>query len=167
MNKVKENNEMLEKINQCFLSLGSAVEKNIYEIIKAAGEIFDGAYVLYKGEEGQFLCVHAGWQMPEDLDVMDKKEGHICYDVIKRGDDKPFIVYDLDRTSYAETDPNVNKYKLKTYIGFVVKCKDKAVGSLCVVFQNNRDFSETELEALSILAKALGMQEKWRSAEEE
>jgi signal transduction histidine kinase len=158
--------EALEKINQCFLSFGPNPDKNINKIVETAGLIFKGTCALYNKEENGLLCIKESWNIPEDLKLQDNKEGHICYDVISNKKDEPFVITDLDTTIYTETEPNVTKCKLKTYLGCAVKAHNKAMGSLCVVFQNNKTFNSNELKIFYILAETLGVEEERKKAQE-
>lgn len=158
--------EALEKVNQCFLSFGPNPDKNINKIVETAGLIYRGTCALYNKEEDGLLCTKGAWNIPEDLKLEDNKEGHICYDVISDNEDEPLVITGLDETPYAKTDPNVTKYKLKTYVGCAVKVRDKAIGSLCVVFQKNKTFNSNELKIFYILTEALGVEEERKEAEE-
>ncbi len=162
----KKEEETLDKVNKCFLSFGPNPEENINKIVETAGLIFKGTCALYKKEDDALLCTIGGWNIPENLKREDKKEGHICYDVISNNKDEPFAINDLDETLYSKTDPNVTKYKLKTYVGCAVKAHGKAIGSLCVVFQKNRTFNANELKIFYILAEALGVEEERKKAED-
>ncbi|HUU19697.1 MAG TPA: CBS domain-containing protein [Sedimentisphaerales bacterium] len=162
----KKEEETLDKVNKCFLSFGPNPEENINKIVETAGLIFKGTCALYNKEEGAILCTRGGWNIPENLKREDKKEGHICYDVISNNKDEPFVINGLDETPYAKTDPNVTKYQLKTYVGCAVKAHGKVIGSLCVVFQKNRTFNSNELKIFYILAEALGVEEERKKAEE-
>jgi signal transduction histidine kinase len=148
------------------LSFGPNPDKNINKIVETAGLIFEGTCALYNKEEGPLLCTRGGWNIPGDFKREDNKEGHICYDVISINKDEPIAINGLDETPYAQTDPNVIKYKLKTYVGCAVKVHGKAIGSLCVVFQKNRTFTSNELKIFYILAEALGVEEERKKAEE-
>lgn len=162
----KRAEETLEKVNKCLLSFGHNPDENIKKIIETTASILHGTCVLYNKEKGPFLCTVKGWNVPEDFKREDNKEGHICLDVITNYKDEPFIVYNLDKTPYAETDINVTKYKLKTYIGCAVKVLGRAIGSLCIVYQQDKIFSVNEIKILSILTKALGIEEERRQEEE-
>ncbi len=162
----KKEEERLDKVNKCFLSFGPNPDENINKIVETAGLIFKGTCALYNKEDGALLCTKGGWNIPENFKREDKKEGHICCDVISNNKDEPFVINGLDETPYAKTDPNVTKYKLKTYVGCAVKAHGKAIGSLCVVFQKNRTFNSNELKIFYILAEALGVEEERKKAEE-
>ncbi len=158
--------EALDKINKCFLGFSPNPDKNINKIVETAGLIFQGIFALYNKEENSLLCTKGAWNIPKDLKLEDNKEGYICYDVISNNKDEPFVITGLDKTLYAKTDPTVTKYKLKTYVGCAVKVHDKAIGSLCVVFQKNKTFNSHQLKIFYILAEALGVEEERKKAEE-
>jgi len=158
--------ETLDKVNRCFLSFGPNPDRNINKIVETAGLVFKGTCALYNKKEGPLLCAKGAWNIPEDLKREDNKEGLICYDVISKNKDEPIVINGLDETPYAKTDPNVTKYKLKTYVGCAVKVHNKATGSLCVVFQKKRTFNSNELKIFYILAEALGVEEERKKAED-
>ena len=153
--------ERIQKINDVLLNLGLDYSKNIENLTKACGEVFEGACALYNRLQGQMLCTIGKWHTPKDYNPVDRPEGHICYDVIKECDNKQaFIVKDLLNTKYAKTDPNVKKYKLKTYIGFPIHTGEECIGSLCVVFQKDVDFTEDDKRILGIIAQAITSEEE-------
>jgi PAS domain S-box-containing protein len=156
----KKAEETLNKVNECLLNFGPNADDNIKKIVETAGSVLGGVCALYNKEEGPLLSTVEGWNLPRYFRRKDKKEGHICYDVIESYGDEPFVINNLDKSPYAKTDPNVTKYKLKTYIGSSVKMGDKAIGSLCVVYQKNRTFNSNELNIFSILVQALGIEEE-------
>ena len=86
---------------------------------------------------------------------MVKPEGRICYDVITNAKNDVYFVNNLPETSYADLDPNVNLFNLKTYLGHMVRCNGEPVGSLCVVFQQDYEYTETDRYIISLLALAL------------
>ncbi len=162
--KVEENTKKSEKvfaqINDCLVNLSADYETNINSLTKICGEILGATCALYNRIEGEMLCSIGQWNTPTDYNAEDKSEGHICYDVIKSGSRKPFLVHNLQNTSYYQTDSNVSKYGLKTYVGHAVFCENKVVGSICVVFQDDIEFDAKDLGVLSIIAAALSSEEQ-------
>jgi len=163
--KRRELDSALSKLTHCFLKFGPDPDKNIDAITLTAGEIFKDACVLYNRIDGGLLRTVSDWQAPPDMPRLDKAAGHICFDLISKPKDKVFIVKNLDKSPYAASDPNVRKYKLKTYIGYPVRVAGKKIGSLCTIFKTDTDATATEIEVMSILAKALGIEEQRRQAE--
>lgn len=92
--------------------------------------------------------------------------GHICYDVIRRGQRTPLFIAYLDESPYAACDPNVSRYGLKTYAGMPVFWGGNAVGSLCVVYDRDVVPSEADMSFLTMAAAAIAVEEaRWRAEE--
>jgi len=160
----KKTEEEIAQLTECVLRFSADIGRNIQLIIESAGKMFDGTCALYNRYYEPLLCSVGKWQAPQDMPEKDDAEGHLCFDVIK-SDADPLIVKNLDNSIYYQTDPNVKKYNLKTYIGSAVRINGKPKGSLCVVFNYDKDFMPNEIEFLSILARLLGIEEERRMAE--
>lgn len=150
------------KVNECFLRFTADPDSNIQLLTNCCGELMNAACALYNRIQDGMLCTLAQWNAPPDFNPLDRPDGHICHDVIKKGGREVFLVRDLPRTRYAETDPNVSAYCLKTYVGAPVNCKRQCVGSLCVVYQADYTPDEEEKKVLQILAAAMGVEEERR-----
>jgi len=162
----KQAEERFAKINECFLNFGVNSEININNLTALCGELLGAACALYNYLDGPLLRSIGKWNAPPGFNPVDPAVGHICHDVIQEGADHPVTVHDLPETRYAQTDPNVLPYKLKTYFGMAVKCRDTAVGSLCAVFQRDYVPSEADAKLLGIIAAAIGVEEERRRGEE-
>jgi PAS domain S-box-containing protein len=155
------------RINEALLALGPDFRENLQRLTTLAGEMLGSSSAIYNRLDAGRLCVWGCWKAPPGLPAEDAPEGHICYDVIRRAQDDSLFIPDLPSTRYAETDPNVRAYGLRTYLGHVVRCGGTPVGSLCVVFQRTFVPMEEERRLLGILAAAIGREEDRRAAEEE
>jgi PAS domain S-box-containing protein len=163
----KQARERLDKINDCFLNFGPDPNENINALTKLAGELMQAACALYNRMDGGLLCSVGQWQTPADFSPVHKPEGRICYDMIQQSDDKLFVVRNLQKTSYAETDPNVKSFHLETYIGKLVKTGGVSVGTLCTVYQKDVVPGQSEEEIMGIIASAIGIEEERRRSLEE
>jgi len=103
--KRKRTEERLAKINQCFLEFVTDPLQNIQRLTALCGELMGATCALYNRLHQGMLCSLGRWNTPPDLNPVDKPEGHICYDVIIRGEDKVLVIRDLPETHYAKTDP--------------------------------------------------------------
>lgn len=150
----------LDKINRCFLSFGSDTSENISRLVSICGEIMHATCALYNRLDRELLCSAAGWNVPNNFNPVDKAVGHICYDIIRKGSKEALVIRDLPKTKYAVSDPNVRKYKLKTYFGIGVKFGDICIGSLCVVY--NKDFNPTneDKKMIALIASAIAIEEE-------
>ncbi|MCU0609313.1 MAG: PAS domain-containing protein [Chitinispirillaceae bacterium] len=149
----------LGRINAELLTLGSDHGKNIRRLTALCGELLNGTCALFNCIQDGLLTSVATWNTPPDFNPVDYPDGHICYDVIRKGDDQAVVIRNLPASSYAKTDPNVLHYKLQTYIGKSVKSSGVHLGSLCIVFQSDVDFSEEEKQCVSLLASLVGIEQ--------
>jgi PAS domain S-box-containing protein len=163
---LRESEERLEKINECFLRFGTDSNENINRLTALCGELLGATCALYNRLDGEMLCSWGQWNTPIDYNPVDTPDGHICYDVIKSAGDKIFVITNLPDTHYAQTDPNVIPYKLKTYLGRAVKLRDAYVGSLCVVYQDDIVPDEADKRVIEIIASAIGVEEERKRAEQ-
>ncbi len=150
----------LAKLNECFLNFGSNSEENINRLVANCGELMNAACALYNCLEGNILRSVGEWNAPPGFNPVDTPEGHICYDVIQQSLDSPVVIRNLQNTPYFQTDPNVKQYGLHTYVGMAVKLRQIAIGSLCVVYQADIEPSPEELNLMSIIATAIGVEEE-------
>ena len=158
--------EQLVKLNECMLNFGIDPLENINRLAALGGELLNADCALYNRLDQGMLCSWGQWHTPPGYNPQDKPDGHICYDVIKLGSDKPFIVRHLPETPYAESDPNVVPYQLQTYVGQVVKFDNHNVGSLCMVYQRDYVPTEDQQRLMGIIASAIGVEERRKQAEQ-
>jgi PAS domain S-box-containing protein len=163
----KRSEERLSRINEVFLGFGAEADENINRLVALCGEQLNAVCALYNRLEGNMLRAVGKWNVPPDFPSEDTADGHICFDLIRDENDSLRVIRDLPHTSYGETDPNVLRYGLKTYIGKPVSFDGSHVGSLCAVYQEDYVPSEEEKRLLGILAGAIGIEEKRGRAEEE
>jgi PAS domain S-box-containing protein len=156
--------ERLSRLNDCFLGFGPDPDENVAMLTALCGEMMEAACALFNRLEFGKLCTRAHWNAPPDLDLVDDPQGHLCHDVIRFGSDEVVIVRDLQNSRYAESDPNVRRYALQTYIGAQVKCRGESVGSLCLVYTNDYLPTEYDRKFMGILASAMGVEEERRLA---
>ena len=153
-------------LNECFLQFGRNPNENINRLVALCGELTKAHCALYNRLQGNMLFSLGQWRTPPDYDPVDDPKGHLCYDVIKRGSDEPLVVRELQQSHYAKTDPTVVPFKLKTYVGIAVKWNKTPVGSLCVVYQTDLEPRAENLDLMSIIATAIGVEEERKRANE-
>ncbi len=148
----------LQTINAALLALGDDYRDNLNRLTGLAGEIFQADFAIYNRLEKETLVAQAQFRAPPDYVTHDRAEGHLCLDVIRSADHFLYVENLLD-TRYKETDPNISKYGLKTYVGHGVTVNGETVGSLCVVFKEPFQLTGTLRDSLSIIAQAVGREE--------
>lgn len=165
----RKNESHLSRLNMLYSRLGADPEENISLIVTATREILQGSCALFNrlDDRGQFLCVWASSRLPEDFPEQDTPEGHICYEETIRGKDKPILIPDVLATEYADTDPSIRKYGLRSYLGHPVLLGEQAVGALCIANTEPRNFSRDEVDLISTLAKAVSLEEERKRTREQ
>ena len=154
------------KLHECFLSFGPNPEDNINRLVALCGELMGATCALYNRLDNDMLCSVGKWNTPLDCITIDKAEGHICYDVIRYAKDEIVFIRHLQNTPYANSDTNVKKYNLETYIGRAVKFNDKYMGALCVVYQKDFVPTSEEERLMGLIASAIGIEEERNMAKE-
>lgn len=163
-----DENEKLRAVSRIFDLLGTDPDQNIDTIVRRACEVLFGACSLYNrlDDRSQSLVCWAGYNLPPDLPKEDTPAGHICYEATIKGENRTVIIEDLEGSPYEQSDPNVSRYGLQSYIGFPITCGGEAIGSLCVVDTRKRKFSETDVYVMTTLAKAVSLEEERKRAQE-
>jgi PAS domain S-box-containing protein len=166
-NAREKTSDRLKRINGCLLALGNDHDSNINRLTALCGELLGATCALYNRLQGDLLCSIGQWQTPPGFKSKDSAAGHICYDVLRDNRDDAVVITNLPQTSYAESDPNVRAYGLRTYLGCAVKCEGKAVGSLCVVYGTDYRPTDDDRRILGIIASAIGNEDTRKQAEAE
>jgi len=145
----------LQAIHNTLSLLGDDFLENINTLTALCGKLLNASSALYNRLDDGLLCSFGRWNTASDHIPVVKPEGRICYDVIKQTKNEIYCVRNLPETSYAQSDPNVLLYDLKTYIGHMVRCNREPVGSLCVVFQHDYELTEADRYIISLIAVAI------------
>ena len=157
----------LERFTETMLRLDGNYAANVESLTALCGELLGATGALYNRLQGELLYTLGGWCLPNGHERIDRAEGHLCFDVITRGAAAgPLVVERLDTTAYATSDPNVRRYGLLTYAGYPVSNRGRTVGSICVVYDHEKEFKPADLRVLQLVASALGLEEDRRHAQE-
>lgn len=162
----KRKEHRLQRLTDCCLGFGTDPAENINHMTALCGELLGATCALYNRLEGELLCSLGQWHTPPDYVPRDEAQGHICYDVIRRGSDDIFTVRNLPETAYFKSDPNVARYRLKTYVGKAVRFSNAAVGSLCVTFDRDYEPDTEDQRLITLIAAAIGIEESRLQARE-
>ena len=153
--------DRISKLNECFLSNNIDPDENINRIVELCGKSLNASTALYNNVIKNNIISTGKWKVPEDFLPVDKSKGHICADVVKgKFEEDVIVLQNLQESKYYDTDINVKKYNLQTYIGIPVKWNNKIVGSLCVVYAKHYEPSAQDLEFMTLLSSALSIEEE-------
>jgi PAS domain S-box-containing protein len=162
----KHSEIQLTKLNDCLLNFGADPDENINSLVAFCGEQLEATSALYNRLEDGRLRSLSRWHAPPDLEVVSIAEGHICSDIIENRSNDVTVIRNLQQTKYAQSDPLVLRYGLQTYMGKVVVFDEAFVGSLALVYTEDRIPTESELKIIGIAASAIAVEEKRKRAEE-
>lgn len=168
LNQRNKEEDSFTGLNKILSSLGTDSTENIHILVEQTHKLFQTVCSLYNrlDEEKKSLITWSQFNAPPDLEKEDNPEGHICYEATIRGRDKIIVLEDLKGTVYEQSDANVKKYKLRSYLGAPIRVGRETIGSLCVVDVRPRKFTPKEIENIKILSKILSLEEERRRAEE-
>ncbi len=161
----KLSEERMTKLTNCLLGFGKDASLNINSLVGLCGEILGADYALYNRIDGNNLSSVGFWQIPADYKLVRPLEGQICSDVINNNSKEPIIIKNLSSSQYARTDINISSSLIETYAGIAVKLRDTSIGTLCLLYKNNKDFRGSELEFMRIVSFAISIEEERNQAE--
>ncbi len=158
--------ERLYRINQCLSRLGTDYDSNIEELTALCGQLLEATSALYNRFESGMMISQGQWNTPQDYVAQDDAEGHICYHILQQGAYNAQVLVNLQQSSFLETDPDVFRYGLETYIGHPVLCGQEQVGVICAVYNTQVEITEDDKQVLGIIASAIGREEERKQAEQ-
>jgi signal transduction histidine kinase/ActR/RegA family two-component response regulator len=152
----------LNLLNSIFNEFGVDPEKNIMIIVTKANEVLKGVCSLYNryDEKEKSFYTWSGTIDQKYLHAKDNPDGHICYEAVIKGAKGTVAIADIHDTPFIHSDPYVKKFNLRSYLGHPVTVDGKIVGSLCILDNSVRHFSETEKKTIAALSVALSLEHK-------
>ncbi len=156
-----------ENTNICQASVDPGFRRDFEKIVSMAGTFLGADFAVYQKNSDAFLYSEANWKAPDDFMKMKEKKGTICYSIIKENKQLPSLIHDLDKSTFAETDPAVKHNSLKTVLGATVRNGKKAIGSLCVFYHEDKKPDKNELRMFAFLSRAIEDKEAHIRTQEE
>jgi PAS domain S-box-containing protein len=168
--KLKESERKFRILNRGFLSYTDDPLKNIHKLVKTVKDILNADWAFYNKllkKDGKSLIQCYGLdENDSEITLLEDSEGIVCTDIIQQNRKDLVIFEDIDKSSYAETDAFIREKNIKLYVGSVVKLAGNPVADICVLFKENREISEVEINIINILSQAAAIEEA-RLAEKE
>lgn len=158
----KQAEKRIKGIADLFYSLTTDMDQNIGAIVEKVHELVGGSTVLYNrlDRENHKLVIRYGINLPAEIQAIDEPDGHVCYETVIHSDNSYEYFADLQQTPFVKSDINVRDFGIKSYLGAKVMLDDEPVGSLVVVDPFVRTYSQSELDTLLTLAKAISLEEE-------
>ncbi len=157
---LKRHEANLSALTKTITTFGNDTNLNIGKLLALLGEIFGAEACFYNKKIGSMLITTASWNAPPGYQDADRAEGHICNDVLQQNRPVPTLINELQNTDYLSSDPNVRRYGLNTYLGVPVFQEGKPLATVCMVFTQNRNFSDSELQLLNLVSFVVSNEEE-------
>jgi PAS domain S-box-containing protein len=159
--------QRLERLNRCFLELGTDPLENIQTIVDTGKQILQADEIHYsRMDRGSFYIYHtaregSGFRHLDDADHL------LCYAAILENRDEPIVVEDIPALDFASFLPEVIEKDLGSYLGYPVRAHGGTVGVLGLLRRERREFANEEMDLMGMLARAIAVEEERLAHEEE
>jgi PAS domain S-box-containing protein len=156
----------LQKLNQCFLSLGAQSYENTRTVVEASREILQSTIVQYckQGREGMMAISTKPGE--EEFAPVPDYPSLPCYQVMRDNAEEPLCIEDLRRTGFAAIYPDIIHFGLKSFLAYPVRLGGKTIGCLSLFEKRRRVYSEEEMATLATLAQTIAIEEERLQREE-
>jgi len=136
-------------------------------VLETVRNVIPCRYVVYRGfdVDRREIKTLSGCGLPEDFPPFAAMSGNICYETLLNKVQQTAVVRDLHGDGYAASDPDVRRYKLKTYLGAAVKVNEAIIGALAVFDDQSDRFDISQVQTLEIMAHSISLVEEHRLVE--
>ncbi|WP_170861359.1 PAS domain S-box protein [Geitlerinema sp. PCC 9228] len=148
----------LRQINHCFLEFDSNHLDNINTLVRVVGELLQAHLVLYNHLENDRIINFGQWTSDGSEPVFPCSDCPIGRQLLEQNQSQQTFIGHGEDLNAMECQSQLSQ-RFQTYMGCAVRYQGKNVGCLCLFYQNHRDFSNEDLDLLSIVASALGVEE--------
>ncbi|MDA8138808.1 MAG: response regulator [Desulfobacteraceae bacterium] len=165
-----EIDQKIKKLSDIFSLLGADYTQNVHLIVQQTCKVLDCICAVYSRLDNPLqplICNASGQVLPCNISHDGSDKDYICCSVTRDAHNSPLIYEDLTQTPFAQTDPIIRQYGLKSYLGFPVNCKGETLGVLSVVDTQPRQFSNVDVYIISTLARTLALEEERKTVEKE
>jgi PAS domain S-box-containing protein len=162
-----QNARRIQRLNDCFLALGTNHNANIRALTRATGELLDADCVMY---DHSMLPKPYTLLFQATADETSLEEGSdrlCCLGIANDEDGRPVVVRHVQETLSLETDSRISRYGVQTYIECPVLAQERHVGALCVGYKRDCEPSPQDINVLQLLARMIARQEQLEQRERE
>lgn len=157
---IKQTGRRLQKLLGCLVRLGVDPKENIGSLTELCGELLGADWAVYTRLDRGMLRTWAQWNTPHGYSAVDPPDGRVCYELIRRGGDSPVLINDLPQTAFAETDPDMMRFGVQTFVGQAVTVEGTGVGCLALLYSDDFVPSEEDRDLVRLFALAIEGEER-------
>ncbi|MFW6113751.1 MAG: sensor histidine kinase [Actinomycetota bacterium] len=153
-------------MNRCFLGLGASPLSNIVRIVGECREVMDAYAARYCRTESDRFSVISTFSESRIFEYPYSPEDYICHGLMREAEE--LVVHgELSKTPFVDSDPDVKAHGLRAFAAHMVRLGGNTVGCLSVFEKESYEYSDADLNALGMLARALSIEEERKAHEED
>ncbi|MEJ2715658.1 MAG: hypothetical protein P8182_00725 [Deltaproteobacteria bacterium] len=160
--QIKQTGRRLQRLVGCLVRLGVDPRENIGNLTELSGELLGADWAVYTRFDRGMLHTWGQWNTPSGYSTVDRPEGRVCYELIRRGSDRPVIINDLPQTTFAETDANMVRLGAQTFVGQAVTVEGTGVGCLALLYGDDFVPEEEDRDLVRLFGLAIQGEERRR-----
>jgi len=150
--------QRLQKLNECFLSLGPDPLENIRLLALTGVDILGADMVRYgRVEKGDFY-IFSSLQAGEGFTLLPEVEDYLCYQLLSRGVAGPVTTEDVEDRIF-EGDPDVRRHGFRSCLFHPVAVQGESVGCFNMLYKEAKAFSQIEVDTMAMMARAISIEE--------
>ncbi|MCK9204034.1 MAG: PAS domain-containing sensor histidine kinase [Bacteroidales bacterium] len=166
ISKRKKADDQLRKFSECMLSFSSDPSYNINLLTTLCGEIMGAVCSLYTRKRRDLMHSSGTWNIPDEFKTASYSKGYLCFDTFSNDNQDIYLVRDLQKTSYCQTDPIVSLNRIMTYAGKMVHAGSGPIGVLSAFFHNDYIPDAADRYLMFLIASVIGVEEERKSSQD-
>jgi hypothetical protein len=149
--------ERTGRLSSCVAGLGDDWRVDFGRLTALAGQLVEADAALYVAVDAGRATVLARWQKPGVRSSLELDVGNLCLDVIEANIAGPLVLGELLLIPYVRPGPGPH-----TCLVQPIRSHARALGCLCVLCRESREFEEHEKRLIGLVAAMLGREDDRR-----
>lgn len=155
----KKIEEKISSLNYCLANFSPDSRENIRKIINATATALKATTIAYSKVENNKLVIIESFNLTDSIENSQNLNDHICYQLMIENGCDTFAIDNVEETKFYNSDPNIKKFSVKSYLGSVVRLNNNQNRSLCAVFTKKQKFNKYDKKMISLLANFIEIEE--------
>jgi len=155
---------IVSQVDNCLLSLTPDPDYNIQYLVESAGNILGGDCSAYHSIRRSSLNIKAEWNVPGAHNKIYSLKGSPFLHLLSQHGAEPFIINNIEELAHVTNESLSFHVPYKTLLAIPVRTGKLITGSMHIAYNQQQSFTKTELNAFSILSKAIGIEEERKKA---
>lgn len=152
-----------------FKSFGPDADQNITSILEFALGVVQGQFAVYHhfDTKRHQIITRQAFTVPKNFRPNGRLRGRICYEAFVTAKQPHLFINDLRHSPYWDSDPDVERYGLKAYIGCPVSLQGRVWGSLDIYDRHTGAYDWHHIRMMALLADIIAFIEQRRLHEQD